>query len=81
MPSPINIPKLKAPKNLPVQTGISVLISSKKDLNLCKDSSATVYFQLPNCFHDNGSEYIDLFTKNKNISDTTFKLVTFVLIK
>lgn len=66
--TPIDVPSLKKLCLLEIKPTLSVLISSKKDVTLCKDSSINYYFQLPNCFSDKGSEFIDLFTNNKNIT-------------
>ncbi|MEN8119989.1 MAG: peptidase U32 family protein [Bacteroidota bacterium] len=65
--SPIKLPVLKRHKKENVKPTISVLISSKKDLNLCNESSADIYFQLPNDFTNKSSEFVDLFIKNKKL--------------
>jgi putative protease len=44
-----------------------VLISSKDDLYLFNETSTTIYFQLPDSFKNNVSEFIDLFKTNKGL--------------
>jgi putative protease len=46
---------------------LSVLISSEKDLYLCNDLNAQIYFQLPNSFSDKLDYYFELFTRNRNL--------------
>ena len=65
--SPIDIPVIKRQKNVKVKPTISVLISSQKDLYLCNETSADIYFQLPNCLNNKSSDFIGLFTKNKKL--------------
>jgi len=65
--SPIDIPVLKRQKNVKIKPTISVLISSEKDLNLCNETSADIYFQLPNSFNNESLDFIDIFRKNKKL--------------
>jgi putative protease len=44
------------------------LISSKEHLELCRKTEAEIFFQLPNCFPDDYSEYIDLFSENSALT-------------
>jgi len=72
MIDPIDVPFLKKQRPLKNKPALSVLISSQKDLYLCNNSSADIFFQLPNCFKKEGSknepsEFIDLFLKNKKL--------------
>ena len=46
---------------------LSLLISSQKDLHLCNETSADIYFQLPNSFSKGCDEFVDLFRKNNII--------------
>lgn len=64
---PIAVPVVKEQTITTIKPSLSVIISSKDDLYLCSMTSATIYFQLPNCFKDDCHEYIDLFVKNKEI--------------
>lgn len=64
---PISFPVLKKHLAKNIKPSLSVLISSKEDLHLCDESSASVYFQLPEGFKTEYSELTDLFVKNKKI--------------
>ena len=64
---PINVPVLKKLASVPIKPALSVLISSANDLYLGNETHATIYFQLPNCFKNECSEFIDLFQRNKDI--------------
>jgi putative protease len=50
-----------------VKPSLSALISSPKDLYLCKESTADIYFQLPDSFKNECAEYVDLFRTNKTL--------------
>ena len=43
------------------------LISAEKDLYLCDNTSANIFFQLPDCIKNNYSNYVELFLKNKKL--------------
>jgi putative protease len=63
----IHIPKLKNTAKEMEKARLSVLISSVKDLHLCDEAAADIYFQLPACFHDQFAELVELFTTNKKL--------------
>lgn len=65
---PIDIPVLKKQERINIKPSLSVLISSQKDVYLCNESSATIYFQLPECLKDKCSDLIDLFIENKKLT-------------
>ncbi len=65
--APVNVPVLKEQNNNINKPGLSVLISSQKDIDICNDSSADVYFQLPNSFKNDNAGFLDLFLKNKKL--------------
>lgn len=65
--SPVKIPVIERQNKAIVTPTISVLISSQEDLYLCKESSADIYFQLPNALHRNVSVYVELFKKNPGL--------------
>jgi U32 family peptidase len=65
--SPVEIPVLKRQETLRVKSNLSVLISSQEDMNLCNESSADFYFQLPECLNNESSDFIDLLRKNRNL--------------
>lgn len=50
-----------------IKPRLAVLISSVNDLYFCEQSSADIYFQLPSCFKNEYSEFVDLFIKNIKI--------------
>lgn len=64
---PVAPPVLKRQKVLKVIPTISVLISSQKDINLCKETKADIYFQVPNGFKKEFPTCLDLFKKNKDL--------------
>ena len=64
---PIDVPVVKKQSILKTKPILSVLISSRKDLYLLSETSADIYFQLPNCFKNECSEFIDLFLKNEKL--------------
>jgi U32 family peptidase len=64
---PIDIPLIKKQKSLEVKPSLSVLISSKKDLHLCNETSSNIFFKLPDCFENKLVEFIDLFSENNKI--------------
>lgn len=64
---PIVLPVLKKPSTIKIKPRLSVLISSPKDVFLCKDSSVDIYFQLPNSFKTKVTEFIDLFINNEKL--------------
>ena len=64
---PIDVPFLKKQSKLEKQPVLYVLISSQKDLSICDKTAANIFFELPNCFKNECSEFIDLFKKNKRI--------------
>ncbi|MCP3871610.1 MAG: U32 family peptidase [Desulfobacteraceae bacterium] len=63
---PIDVPFLKKHifKKSPT---LAVLICSQKDVSLCNETSADIFFQLPNYFKSECSELIALFLKNKKL--------------
>jgi len=65
--APIKLPFIQKENNVEINPSLSVLISSAKDLKICNESFADIYFQLPNSFRDNTSYFIGLFNKNKNL--------------
>ena len=66
-PEPFKVPALKRPDRSKITPTLAVLISSIKDLDICQGSSATLFFQLPSCFKQDYSEFIELFVKNKKL--------------
>lgn len=48
-------------------SSLSLLISSEDDLYLCDETSADIYFQLPNHFENKSSNFVELFKNNKRL--------------
>ncbi len=65
--SPVKLQHLRYPNNSNIQTTLSVIISSEKDLEFCKDTGADIYFQLPSSFEDKRESLLRLFSENKKI--------------
>ncbi|MCF8372021.1 MAG: U32 family peptidase [Bacteroidales bacterium] len=64
---PIKLPVLKRQNKERRKPGLSVLISSAKDVSLCNETNARIYFQLPNSLKNELAEFIDLFRKNEKL--------------
>lgn len=64
---PIDVPFIKKHNNANIKPALSVLISSQKDLYLSDETSAIIYFQLPDGVKNKSDELTDLFIKNKKI--------------
>ncbi len=70
---PIEIPQLRE-RSLRDQgvhestVSLSVLISSRQQLELCSKTGAELFFQLPNCFKADYSEFVELFIENPQIT-------------
>jgi len=64
---PVVLPKLNRSKVLNDLPRLSILISSENDIEISTETSADIYFQLPNCFGDKLDQYLDLFRKNNQL--------------
>ena len=64
---PIDVPVFKKQETIKIEPVLSVLISSQKDLHLCNETSADIFFQLPNCFNNEYSEFVDLLVENETL--------------
>ncbi len=64
---PVDLPKLKKHKRVDAKPSLSVLISSRDDLDLCDTTSADIYYQLPNCIANEFTQLLDLFTERDNL--------------
>ena len=64
---PVRVPAFRKQNKEKIKPSLSVLISSPKDLHLCKETSAEIYFQLPDSFKNECADYIDLFRKNETL--------------
>ena len=65
--APVKIPALKKRPSTKISPSLSVLISSFKDVSLIDESTADIYFQLPNGIKNNQVELINLFTQNNTL--------------
>ena len=66
MIDPIDVPFLNK-DTLKKPPALSVLISSQKDVGLCNETCADIFFQLPNCFKNESLRLLGLFLKNKKL--------------
>ncbi len=64
---PIGVPFLKKENTVKKTSALSVLISSQEDVYLCNKTFANIFFQLPDYFKSETSEFIHLFLKNKKL--------------
>lgn len=65
--SPIETPILEKTGELQAKPTLSVLISSKKDADLCDTTSADIYYQLPDSIHGEFSQLVDMFSSNEKL--------------
>ncbi len=65
---PITAPRVIKHTDEKIKPSLSVLISSPKDIHLCNKTTADFYFQLPDCLHENISEYKNLSLDNPHIT-------------
>ena len=64
---PLRVPAFRKQNREKIKPSLSVLISSPKDLHFCKETSAEIYFQLPDSFKNECAEYVDLLRENKTL--------------
>ena len=64
---PVRVPAFRKQTRERIKPSLAVLISSPKDLHFCKETSAEIYFQLPDSFKNECADYVDLFRKNVNL--------------
>jgi len=65
---PLKLPALQRPKSRTSSPSLSVLVSSPEDLSLCKDSEASIYYQLPDSIANRIAEFIALFKKHNQLT-------------
>lgn len=65
--SPVELPPLKHQNKKNIKPTLSVLINDEQEINLCQTTTATIFFQLPSCFHKKKDHYISLFQKHANL--------------
>ena len=64
---PIVIPNLSNSRGATIKPSLCVLISEEKDIYLCGETKADIYFQLPDCLKNESEAYTELFVKNKKL--------------
>ena len=63
----IELPKTASCKADNIPPALSLLISSEDDIDLCNETDAIVYFQIPNHFKNKLKLLVALFTNNKKL--------------
>ncbi len=63
--APVVLPRNKQQREKINSPELSLLISSPDDVHLCTDTSATVFYQLPNSYKKGDTKYEALFTDNE----------------
>jgi len=64
---PIETPRLEK-QQLKIKPRLSVLFSSMAQLELCRESSADFFYQLPSCFPKDSSAIAELFQQNRELT-------------
>lgn len=64
---PITLPVLKNHQSEKTKATLSILIDSEKDLNICNETDANIYFQLPDCFKNGITDYVNYFHEHKKL--------------
>jgi putative protease len=65
--TPVVVPLVNAQVDEQLAPSLSLLLSSEKDLHLCAETTAEIYFQLPNSLNSRCSEFIALFMENQRL--------------
>ncbi len=65
--APVELPVIPKPVQPAGEGKLSVLISEAKDLNLCSDTTADIYYRLPDCIHNDYGKLVDLFLTYTNL--------------
>jgi U32 family peptidase len=65
--APVTVPVLKKQNRENSKASLMVLISSQQDLHLCRETAATICFQLPDNLKGRSSEFINLFNENRKL--------------
>ncbi len=66
--NPIATPRLDRQHPLKIQPRLSVLISSRAQLERCRETTADLFFQLPSCFADDYGDLVKLFVENPELT-------------
>ncbi len=65
---PVELPQIKTHEDPKIKPTLAVLISSRKDLELCKTTSADFYYQLPNYIGKELSSFVELFRSTTHLT-------------
>lgn len=63
----IDVPRIKKLTHAPVKPSLAVLIASPDDVDLHLNTSADIFYQLPNGFKSDESDPVDLFLSNTRL--------------
>lgn len=63
----VEVPKLPVHAKIEKKPTLSIMIADLKDLHLCDETEADVYFKLPESFKKNCTKYIDLLLANPRL--------------
>ena len=64
----VNVPVLiNHPKAANIKPSMSILIADEKDLHLCDETKADIYFKLPESFKKGCTKYIDILLQNPRL--------------
>jgi putative protease len=63
----VEVPKLPVHAKVEEKPKLSIMIADLKDLHLCDETEADVYFKLPESFKKNCTKYIDLLLANPRL--------------
>ena len=67
IPIEAEVPRIKQSKSLDTKPTLSVLISSPKDLHLCAQTTADIYFQLPSDLKKERQKLLEMFQDNTSL--------------
>jgi len=65
---PVELTRFKQPPSEAIRPTLSVVISSRAELQRCQSTTAELFFQLPNCFEDDSMQWIELFAENSRLT-------------
>ncbi|RWX57435.1 peptidase U32 family protein [Photobacterium chitinilyticum] len=65
--SPVEMPVLKKQGQFQTEPTLSVLISTKQDIELCDTTSADIYYQLPESVHSELTPLVNIFSENEKL--------------
>jgi len=63
----VDVSKLNNNRAETIEPALSILISSESDLQLCQQTDADIYFQIPNHFKSKLTQLVNLFKSNEQL--------------